>query len=138
MNEKKFEFQSHEKYKLEISYRDIVNTSFINSEELGSMEEVRRNIEKFMSQKFLIGFTLEEIKVSVVIRWEEISGKSKKLTRISDFDKDIANLSDIKLHYKGAEKRLETEREIRNRIIDDSGDFMDMDYVKKIGHAFDD
>ncbi|GAB6450235.1 hypothetical protein bcgnr5390_13600 [Bacillus luti] len=138
MNEKKFEFQSHEKYKLEISYRDLVNTSLINSEELDSMEEVRRNIAKFMSQKFPIGFTLEEIKVSVVIRWEETSWKSKRPTRVSDIEKDVANLPDISFHYKGAEKRLETEREIRNRIIDDAGDFMDMDYVKKIGHAFED
>ncbi|PER24586.1 hypothetical protein CN490_22515 [Bacillus cereus] len=138
MSKKTLEYQSYATYKVEVIYRSTGNMKQIKSFEVQSMEQVQHKIDMYKNERYHQGYSLEEIKVSIVLGWQETFWKSQKPETVSDIDKDIASLPNIILHNKPSEKCSPTEAEIRNNIIDSARNMMDMDYVRQVNEAFDD
>ncbi|MFP3726351.1 hypothetical protein U8V72_14280 [Priestia filamentosa] len=141
MSEEKLEFQSYAKYKVEIIYRSPspYSAKHIISHNQLSMKHVRETINRYKKREEYQDCSLEEIKVSLELGWRETSwGREWESDEISDIDKDIANLPDISLHSKSKEKRKLTESQIRNSILNDARDMIDIDYIRQVNESLGD
>lgn len=139
MTKEKLEFESYNKYQVEIIYRSNGNMKKIKSYEADDMDQVKYLIGMYRNEKYDYGYTLEEIKVSITIGWRETFWNSRKNETISDIDKDIESLPAIPFYYKAAEKKRQTDEEIRSSILADAGeDMVDLDYIRMINEELGD